>query len=180
MKELTPKQAHFAEEYLKDLNGKQAAIRVGVAERNAEVQASKWLSNPKVASYVEQLRADRSQKTNIDAAWLLNRLSQEATADISDLYDDEGGLLPVKQWPLIWRQGLVQGIEVEELYEGAGRDRVSIGKVRKVKLDNRVKRLELIGRHIGVKAFEDTINVKGLDQLADRLARAAQRDAKDV
>lgn len=133
------------------------------------------MRNPEVAAEIARRQEERSAQTKIDAAWLLKRLADEATADIADIYDEDGQLLPVKQWPLIWRQGLVQGIEVEELFEGRGEDREHIGRVRKVRLDNRVKRLELIGKHIGVKAFEDQVNITGLDALADRLARAKSR-----
>ena len=45
---LTPKQARFVEEYLIDLNGKQAAVRAGYAAKAAEVQASRLLRNAKV------------------------------------------------------------------------------------------------------------------------------------
>ena len=38
------------------------------------------------------------------------------------------------------------------------------------------KGAELIGKHIGVKAFEETLHVKGIDALADRLERAMKRD----
>lgn len=176
MPALTPKQARFVDEYLIDLNATQAAIRSGYSAKNADNIASELLGKTQVREAIEQLRQDRSTKTNIDAAWVLTRLADEATADIADLYDDDGKLLPVRQWPMIWRQGLVQGIEVDELFEGRGEDRVQIGVVRKVRLDNRVKRLELIGKHIGVKAFEETVNVKGLDGLADRLERALKRN----
>ena len=37
---LTPKQARFCEEYVIDLNGKQAAIRAGYSQRSAEYLAS--------------------------------------------------------------------------------------------------------------------------------------------
>lgn len=176
MPELTPKQARFVEEYLIDLNATQAAIRAGFSEKSAARQAVELLNKPHVSEAIEQRRADRSQKTNIDAAWVLTRLADEATADIADLYNDEGGLKPVREWPLIWRQGLVQGIEVEQLFDGHGEERQPVGTVRKIKLDNRIKRLELIGKHIGVKAFEETVNVKGLETLADRLERAMKRD----
>lgn len=177
MAELTAKQAQFVREYLIDLNATQAAIRCGYSAKTAEQQGSRLLRNAQVKDAIEQARADRSEKTNITAAWVLERLAEEATADIADLYDKATGeLLPVHEWPLIWRQGLVQGIEVDELFDGRGNDRVHIGFTRKIKLDNRVKRLELIGRHVGVQAFKDQVEVTGLDALADRLARASKRD----
>lgn len=45
---LTPRQRRFVDEYLLDLNGKQAAIRAGYSPKTAEVLASQTLRNPKV------------------------------------------------------------------------------------------------------------------------------------
>lgn len=173
---LTPKQERFVAEYLVDLNATQAAIRAGYSEASAEQQGARLLSNAKVREVVDRARAERSEKTAINAQWVLERLAAEATADIADLYDSEGRILPVHQWPLIWRQGLVQGIEVEELWDGRGEERERVGTLRKIKLDNRIKRLELIGKHIGVNAFQETVQVKGLDSLAERMERAISRD----
>lgn len=171
-KKLTPKQQRFVEEYLIDLNATQAAIRAGYSERTANEIGAENLSKPSIKSRIEAARSERSRETKIDAAWVLKRLAAEAEADVADLYDDNSNLLPVKEWPLIWRQGLVQGIDIEVLRA----DGEPIGEVKKVRLSDRVRRLELIGKHIGVKAFEETLNVKGLDNLADRLARAMKRD----
>lgn len=174
---LTAKQERF-DEFLLDLNAKQAAIRAGYANRSAEVQGSRLLSNANVSAEIERRRFERSEKLNVDAACVPKRLSDEANADIADLYDRNTGVfLPVHEWPLIWRQGLVQSIESEELFEGKGNDRVHIGRVRKIKLDNRVRRLELIGKHVQVNAFRDQVQVQGFDDLAERLARARKRIA---
>ena len=123
----------------------------------------------------------RSQPVDdaVDAGWLLGRLVDEATADIADLYDGEGRLKPVDEWPEVWRQGLVQGVEIEERFEGRGNAREQVGFVKKVRLSDRLKRLELIGKHIGVKAFEETVRVKGLEGLGERLARARKRLAEE-
>lgn len=157
---LTPRQQRFCEEYLIDLNATQAAIRAGYSEATAHVQGPRLLDKVAIRKFLEERRAERSEETKIDAAWVLKRLAAEAEADVADLYDDNGDLLPVKEWPLIWRQGLVQGIDVDALYDGAGQDRIQIGQIKKIRLSDRVKRLELIGKHIGVKAFEDTLKGK--------------------
>lgn len=115
----------------------------------------------------------------VDAGWLLGRLVDEATADIADLYDAEGRLKPIADWPEVWRQGLVQGVEIEERFEGRGNAREQVGFVKKVRLSDRLKRLELIGKHIGVKAFEETVRVKGLEGLGERLMRARKRLAEE-
>lgn len=50
------KHERFCTEYIKDMNGKQAAIRAGYAERSAEMQASRLLRNDKVKQRVAELR----------------------------------------------------------------------------------------------------------------------------
>lgn len=82
-----------------------------------------------------------------------------------------GELLPVEDWPLIWRQGLITGLDTEEIEQ----DGVKVGIVRKLKQSDRIKRLELIGRHVSVQAFKDQVDVEVTDGLADRLARAKAR-----
>lgn len=51
--DLTQQQERFVEEYKKDRNGKQAAIRAGYSDKCAAVAASKMLSKEKIASLVK-------------------------------------------------------------------------------------------------------------------------------
>lgn len=154
---LTPKQQLFVQEYLVDLNATQAAIRAGYSVRTARAVGSENLTKPDIAAAIAEAQTKRAQRTQIDADWLLTRLAEESTADVADLYDEHGGLKPVKDWPLIWRQGLVAGLDVEEIrVEG-----VVVGSIRKLKLSDRIKRLELIGRHIDVGAFKDKVEHSG-------------------
>lgn len=170
-KELTAKQQSFVEEYLIDLNATQAAIRAGYSAKTANEIGAENLAKPSIRAAVDAALLERTQKTKIDANWVLERLAAEAEADIADLYEPDGALKPVHEWPKIWRQGLVAGVDVEEItVEG-----VKMGEVRKIKLSDRVKRLELIGKHVRVNAFQDVVQHKGLDGLADRLARAKKR-----
>lgn len=152
---LTDKQARFVEEYLKDLNATQAAIRAGYSENTAAVIASENLIKPNIQAAIAESKAKRSERTQIDADWLLRRLADEAEADVGDLYDPATGeLKPVHEWPKIWRQGLVAGIDTLKL----GSDSPEI--VHKVKLADRVKRLEMIGKHIDVQAFKEKVETE--------------------
>ncbi|KFL47675.1 hypothetical protein IL54_3102 [Sphingobium sp. ba1] len=151
---MTPKQQRFVEEYLIDLNATQAAIRAGYSADTAHSIGHENLSKPEIAASIVEAKAKRSQQTGIDAAWLLKRLADEVVADLNDLYAEDGRVRPVKEWPLIWRQGLVAGIDVETIGEGAGH-------VTKIKISERVKRLELIGKHIDVQAFKEKIEHSG-------------------
>lgn len=162
-KRLTPKQARFAEEYLLDLNATQAAIRAGYSEKSACTIGAENLRKPQIQCEIIKRKASRSERTKIDADWLLTRLADEATADIADILNEQGGLKPVSEWPLVWRQGLVQGFDVEQRFVYEGGERVPDGYVIKVKLSDRVKRLELIGKHVDVGAFEEKVNLKNFE-----------------
>ncbi|CAM5514132.1 terminase small subunit [Sphingobium scionense] len=149
---MTPKQQRFVDEYLIDLNATQAAIRAGYSAKTANEQGARLLANVSVRNAVSEAKAKRSKETGIDAAWVLSRLAAEAFADLADLYDEHGRVKPVKDWPLVWRQGLVAGIEVETIGEGAGH-------VTKIKISERIKRVELIGKHVDVQAFKEKLEV---------------------
>lgn len=169
---LTAKQQRFVSEFLLDLNGTQAAIRAGYSPRSAQEQASQMLARADIKAAVDAAKLKRSAELEIDAAWVLKRLAVEAEADLADIFNDNGDLKQVEEWPLIWRQGLVAGVEIEALFEGMGEDRIQIGHVKKIRLSDRLRRLELIGKHVCVNAFQETVSVGSLEGLAERLARA--------
>ncbi|WP_309086407.1 terminase small subunit [Chelativorans sp.] len=154
---LTDKQRRFVDEYLIDLNATQAAIRAGYSPRTANEQGARLLAKASVSAAVAEGQAARSERTRIDADWVLRRLAEEADADLADLYDEHGALKPVRDWPPVWRKGLVAGVDVEEIRsEGA-----VVGLVRKIKLSDRVKRIELIGKHVEVQAFREQLGHSG-------------------
>lgn len=155
---LTPRQAMFVREYLVDLNSTQAAIRAGYSERTAKQQGSRLLTNDDVQAAIAEAMKARATAVDISAEEVLRMLADEARADLADLYDDKGNLLPIRDWPRAWRRGLVVGIESFEEFEGFGEDRKFIGMTRKVKLSDRIKHKELIGRHLGM--FVDKTEVK--------------------
>lgn len=54
MAKMTDKMQRFCEEYLIDLNGKQAAIRAGYAPKRAGERAYRLLRQPEVMEYVRE------------------------------------------------------------------------------------------------------------------------------
>lgn len=157
MSKLTAKQARFVEEYLIDLNAAAAAIRAGYSAKMAKSIGHQNLQRPAIAEAIATAQAARAKRTEVDADWVLRRLAEEATADLADILSEDGAVKPVKDWPLTWRQGLVAGFEVAEMtVEGK-----KVGQTVKVKLSDRIKRLELIGKHVSVQAFRDQVHQTG-------------------
>lgn len=156
-KGLTLKQERFVHEYLVDLNGKAAAVRAGYSPRMAHSIANQNLNKPEIAEAIAAAQTARIERTDIDADWVLRRLVQEAKADLADILDEAGAVRPVADWPLIWRQGLVSGFKVSENEV----DGVKMGQTVEVKLSDRIKRIELIGKHVGVQAFREQVQHNG-------------------
>lgn len=170
---LNDRERLFVVEYLKDLNQTKAAIRAGYAPRSARQQASRLMTKAYIADAIAAGVGQREEKVLSDSDWLLKRLRDEAEADIADLYDDEGNIRPVKEWPAVWRKGLIVGIEsmsvadgseetAEELEpQGHGgalkRAKKPTAMVLKVRYADRIRRLELIGRHTNVQAWKDKV-----------------------
>lgn len=68
---MTPKQEAFVREYLIDLNATQAAIRAGYSEATAYSIGNENLSKPEIAEAIAIAKAERAEKCEIDALWVL-------------------------------------------------------------------------------------------------------------
>lgn len=173
---LTPKERLFVAEYLVDTNATQAAIRAGYSEKTAAAIGYENLRKPHIRKLIDAAMAERVARIGWDADRVLERLGDEVTADLSDLFAEDGTLKPVADWPLIWRQGLVAGIETEERSDAVGGVDGDLEfrpvTIRKIKLSDRVRRLELLGKHVAVGAFRDKVEhnvAEPLKQLYEQL-----------
>lgn len=174
---MTPKQEAFVREYLIDLNATQAAIRAGYSSHRADAIGHENLRKPEIAAEIAAAQQKRAERTEVDADWVLKRLHSEATADLADLYDENGNLRPITEWPMVWRTGLVAGIETAMERDGSDEDgKPQFVTVRKVKLSDRVRMVELIGKHVGVGAFKDRLEIEDVTDRAEQMRR--RREAR--
>ena len=153
MANLTPKQQRFVEEYLIDLNATQAAIRAGYSEKTAKSIGQENLTKPDIQKAIEEAQNKRQEQTQIDAAYVLKRLVEIDQMDVLDIMDDQMKIRPVNEWPKVWRQYVVN-LENLELSDGEG-------CFKKIKWPDKVKNLELLGKHVSVGAFKDKIEHTG-------------------
>jgi len=158
MAKLTDKQELFAREYLKDLNATQAAIRAGYSEKTAQAQSSRLLSNVMVQSRIAELKIERNEEVGINAAYVLRRLVEIDQMDVLDILTDSGDLKPIREWPLCWRTTL-SGLDIQAISGEEG----TAALMKKIKWPDKVKNLELLGKHIDVNAFKENIDHKSSD-----------------
>ena len=147
-----PKREMFCREYIKDLNGTQAAIRAGYSEKTANRIASQLLSKLDVQSRIAEMQSVRVEEVRIDANYVLKRLIEIDEMDVADILDDGGDFLPIRKWPKVWRTTL-SGLDIAIINSG---DTETI--LKKIKWPDKVKNLELLGKHIGVGAFTEKVD----------------------
>ena len=152
MAELNQRQEMFCREYIKDLNGTQAAIRAGYSPRTADRMAYELLKKPEIQAFVLQSKAERVEEVKVDANYVLKRLIEIDEMDVADILDDGGDFLPIRSWPKTWRTTL-SGLDIAIINSG---DTETI--LKKIKWPDKVKNLELLGKHIGVGAFSEKVD----------------------
>lgn len=155
---LTPLMSRFVSEYLVDLNATQAAIRAGYSVKTAQQQGSRLLLNVVVAGEIAKKNQSRLDKVEYDAAQLLRELLEENNANLKQIYNADGSVKPIHEWPDVFCTGLVTQIDTELIYAGTGKERLLIGEIQSVKFNfERLKRQQLIGRHANVQAFKEKV-----------------------
>ncbi|WP_295798025.1 terminase small subunit [uncultured Microbulbifer sp.] len=164
MKKLTHKQALFVQEFLVDMNGTQAAIRAGYSRNTAQEIASENLSKPIIANAIEEAMAERLRRTQADADGVLKRLLEIDQLDLRDLFDETGKLKAIREWPDSWCRS-ISAFEIKMSTEEEP-DTAAL----KIKLPDKLKNLELIGRHAQIGAFRENSDAKSsIEDLIDEL-----------
>lgn len=152
---LTARQELFCQEYLKDLNATQAAIRAGYSKDTARSIGSENLTKPDISDRIAELQADRAAALKIDAEYVLRQAVEIHRRCMQEIR------------PVLDRKG-------EQVYDEDGMP------VYAFDARGAVSSLTLVGKHVGVQAFQENVNHTGLDALAERLARAKKRTGDDA
>jgi len=150
---LTDKQEMFCREYLIDLNATQAAIRAGYSDNTARKIGSENLTKPDIAQRIIDLKLERNERVEVNADYVLRRLVEIDEMDVLDILKDDGGLKMVHEWPKVWRTTL-SGLDI--LTTVTNFDETTMENIlKKIKWPDKVKNLELLGKHVSVMAFKE-------------------------
>lgn len=173
---LTSKQKAFCEEYLIDMNATQAAIRAGYSEDTAYSIGQENLKKPEIQIEINRLRGARSKRTEITADRVLKELALLGYSNIKDYLDivekdivigkekDEEG----NEIPIIRKCKVVEVKATDEMDPKAVRAISEIKQTKygiTVKLYDKPKALENIGRHLGM--WKDKIEITEGEKLED-------------
>lgn len=153
MGKLTDQRKLWAQHYITHWDATRAAIEAGYAETSARSIGGQLAHDASVGQYIAYLIEDRNKRLKIDADYVLRRLREIDELDIADLLDDNGRVLPVKEWPKAWRTS-ISGLDFGKLLQVGDDPERLIQTVDKIKWPDKIKNLELLGKHIAVKAWD--------------------------
>ena len=156
---MTEKQKIFANEYLIDLNATRA-YRVAYPsvkkDETAAAAATRMLRNVKVAAYIQERMRERQKRTEITQDRVLQELAAIAFAKATDYAEVEDGQVIIKD---------TVNLDEQQVKAIAGMKEGKYGI--EVKLNDKEKALELLGRHLGM--FKDRMEVSGLEEEKKKL-----------
>ncbi|KVI87421.1 terminase [Enterobacter hormaechei subsp. steigerwaltii] len=180
-KPLTAKVEAYCQEYIKcPENQTQAAINAGYSHKTAGKFASQNMRDERVKKRIAELMEERNKRMRVSADYVLMRLVEIDQMDVIDILDDEGGLKPISQWPKVWRTSL-SAMDINRIRMAGKDDEDDIeSTLQKIKWPDKVKNLELIGKHVDVNAFKERLEVSGTVTIADRMAKARDRVKKQA
>ena len=81
---LSEKHDQFCQEFVKDLNATQAAIRAGYSSRTARQQGSRLLTNVNIQSRIAELQAEIGERHRIDADNIIGKLEAVYQGSLED------------------------------------------------------------------------------------------------
>ncbi|MEH5087734.1 terminase small subunit [Enterobacter kobei] len=173
-KPLTAKVEAYCQEYIKcPENQTQAAINAGYSHKTAAKFASQNMRDERVKKRIAELMEERNKRNRVSADYVLMRLVEIDQMDVLDILNDDGSLKPIREWPKIWRTTL-SGFDLSSTIMSMNEDSIET-ILKKIKWPDKVKNLELIGKHVDVNAFKERLEVSGTVTIADRMAAARRR-----
>ena len=156
---MTEKQKIFADEYLIDLNATRAykvAYPSVKKDETAAQAGSRMLRNVKVAAYIQERMEERQKRTEITQDRVLEELAAIAFAKAINYAEIKGECVRIKDTDTLDEQQIRAIAGIKEGKFGI-----------ELKLNDKEKALELLGRHLGM--FKDKVEVSGLEDEKKKL-----------
>lgn len=158
-KPLTAKEEMFCYEYIKDLNAQAAARRTGYSISNKKTYAE-MLKRPEVKKLVTRLLDEKKEACKMDAAAIMEEVAAIAKADIH-------------QYIKIEKCKILDDVEVDQvtLRDFSTVDTRAINSIKQgkdgisFKMNDKVKALDMLGRHFGLWKEGETGDIGALGNL---------------
>jgi phage terminase small subunit len=141
------RRTRFIKEYLIDKNATRAAIAAGYGEKGASVAATRLLKDVKIRAAIESANKRINDKLDITVERVKLELARLAFFDPLEFWNADGTAKPLHEISEDARRA-ISGLEVAELFAGAGEERNLAGYIKKFKLADKGANLERLGKHL--------------------------------
>lgn len=171
---LTAKQQRFVDEYLIDLNATNAAIRAGYSPDTAKEQGYQLLHKTSLSNAIAQAIAHRSRRTGISQDRVLMELAKVAFVNANDVIDPDSATVR----PNAAEEDLacIQAVKVK-----TSESEMGSSSEREIKLYDKMRALEMLGKHLGLFDKRDQANSSGeKNNLLEAIAAAEEIDTDDL
>lgn len=173
---LTEQKKRFVERYFETLKGAQSAIDVGYSEATAKQIAYNLLQEPEVDQYLQELRNKLSAKHGVTQDRIIEEYAKIAFFDIREIYDVDGGLIHVKQLDDKSAGAIASIKSTEEWGEDDEGNKVVIGTNKEVKLFDKIRALQDLGKHLGLFEKDNSQKKPETPSLTVTIARPTDTD----
>ena len=150
MAKLTEKQQRFIDEYLIDLNATQAAIRAGYSVKTAKDIGCQNLAKLNIQQAISEKMAERSKRTGVNQDRIVLELAKIAFVNAADVIDSDDAT--IKAGATADDTAAIQSVKVKVIPTKEGE-----GVEREIRLNDKLKALELLGKHLGM--WNDKLDV---------------------
>ncbi len=140
---MNARQKAFVREYAKDFNAAAAAVRAGYSAKGSNVTGSQLLANPNIAAAVRECLDRGAKRAELSVDMVLSELKRIAFTHMGKLATWGGASVTLKESSSLSEEDMATVSEVQETTSKEG------GSL-KVKQYDKVKALELLGRHLGM------------------------------
>ena len=144
---MTKRQKRFCEEYLRDLNATQAAIRAGYSTASASDIGSENMQKLEIKAEIDKQMAERSKRTGITQDRVLEELAKIAFCNPADLINLKDATILIETDRM--DTAAIASVKVKKI---PTRDGDPIME-REIRMADKIKALELCGKHVGL--FKD-------------------------
>lgn len=175
-KKLTEKQQLFIQEYLKDLNATQAAIRAGYAPKRADAFGWNLLRKVEVSQAIQSAVNRRLARLEITADRLLAEAAKMLYADPRAYFDAQGKHLPIH---LLGDAEAAALASWEVIIKNAAAGDGQTDTVLKTKRWDKTKVWELLARHLGLLSERVEVTHGLSEDLLERLREGRERVAEE-
>lgn len=156
----------FIQEYVMCWNVQKAAIKAGYEPKSARSTGYAIMNRPEVRAEIDRIIAEREESNKVRRLMIIEQLTKIATSDVKDFmtWNEDG--------TAFLNPDLVDGEIIAELnvdkstftsMDGETSEKVK----KKLKLHDKLKALELLGKHVGMWDDKLNINMKAQVTIVD-------------